>query len=314
MFIFKANFLAENLGCKKLHTNNYPELNLVYLKKGLTLKNSGSKARNETGYKFNGKELDEETGNYYYGARYYNPKWSLWLSVDNEYEKYPDWSPYNYTLQNPVKYVDPDGNSPIWKPNRKGHLIAEKGDNMKTLANYLGRNVNDVSKEYGISKNYQFKEGTTVIVNNNVTEATTNSKGLSWDKYKSVSNPREYVSQQDRYMCDQCAQMATNGEDINPQNAGKYGQFISWKAEQLGFEQVDNLDGVPINGGIITIGSDHTVSSYGQSKDGTQYVLNKGGYDFMPEVETLQETINHFNEIQETNYTMDDVKYYQKID
>ncbi|WP_369412523.1 RHS repeat-associated core domain-containing protein [Mesonia aestuariivivens] len=60
-------------------------------------------------YKFNAKELDEETGNYYYWARYYNPKWSIWLSVDPLAEKYPGWSPYNYTLQNPVKFVDPTG-------------------------------------------------------------------------------------------------------------------------------------------------------------------------------------------------------------
>ncbi|MFN4197919.1 MAG: RHS repeat-associated core domain-containing protein, partial [Flavobacterium sp.] len=33
-------------------------------------------------YKFNGKELDVETGLYYYGARYYNPQLSIWLSVD----------------------------------------------------------------------------------------------------------------------------------------------------------------------------------------------------------------------------------------
>ncbi|WP_317126985.1 RHS repeat-associated core domain-containing protein [Apibacter raozihei] len=26
----------------------------------------------------NGKELDEETGLYYYGARYYNPRESVW--------------------------------------------------------------------------------------------------------------------------------------------------------------------------------------------------------------------------------------------
>ena len=31
----------------------------------------------EMPYKFNGKELDEETGLYYYGARYMNPKTSL---------------------------------------------------------------------------------------------------------------------------------------------------------------------------------------------------------------------------------------------
>ena len=35
-----------------------------------------------TTYKFNAKELDSETGNYYYGARYYDPKVSVWLSVD----------------------------------------------------------------------------------------------------------------------------------------------------------------------------------------------------------------------------------------
>jgi RHS repeat-associated protein len=33
-------------------------------------------------YKFNGKEQDGETGYYYYGARYYNPRVSLWLNVD----------------------------------------------------------------------------------------------------------------------------------------------------------------------------------------------------------------------------------------
>ena len=66
---------------------------------------------NNSPYKFNGKELDDETGNYYYGARYYNPKWSFWLSVDPLAEDYPEWSPYNYTLNNPIRFIDPDGRS-----------------------------------------------------------------------------------------------------------------------------------------------------------------------------------------------------------
>ena len=33
-------------------------------------------------FKFNGKELDEESGLYYYGARYYDPRLSIWASVD----------------------------------------------------------------------------------------------------------------------------------------------------------------------------------------------------------------------------------------
>lgn len=64
-------------------------------------------------YRFNGKFFDEETGLYDYGARYYAPQESRWLSVDPMAHKYPGWSPYNYTLQNPVKYVDPDGNVPL---------------------------------------------------------------------------------------------------------------------------------------------------------------------------------------------------------
>ncbi|WP_260209428.1 RHS repeat domain-containing protein [Apibacter adventoris] len=66
-----------------------------------------------TPYLFNGKELDEETGLYYYGARYYNPRESVWLSVDPRTEKYPGISPYIYMGQNPVKYIDPEGMEPI---------------------------------------------------------------------------------------------------------------------------------------------------------------------------------------------------------
>lgn len=33
-------------------------------------------------FRFNAKEYDEETGNYYYGARYYEPKSSIWMGVD----------------------------------------------------------------------------------------------------------------------------------------------------------------------------------------------------------------------------------------
>ena len=64
-----------------------------------------------TPYLFNAKELDEETGLYYYGARYLNPKDARWLSVDPMFEKYIGMSPYNYCLNNPVKLIDPDGNA-----------------------------------------------------------------------------------------------------------------------------------------------------------------------------------------------------------
>jgi RHS repeat-associated protein len=62
-------------------------------------------------YKFNGKELDAETGYYYYGARYYNPKVSLWLNVDPLAEQ--TGQPYIAFNNNPVRFIDPTGMAPI---------------------------------------------------------------------------------------------------------------------------------------------------------------------------------------------------------
>ena len=58
-------------------------------------------------YSFNAKELDEETGMYYYEARYYKPP--VFTSRDPMFEKYFWMTPYAYCANNPVKYVDPSG-------------------------------------------------------------------------------------------------------------------------------------------------------------------------------------------------------------
>ena len=66
-----------------------------------------------TPYLFNAKEFDEETGLYYYGARYYDPRLSLWMSTDQLQEKYPNNSTYCYTHNNPIVYQDPNGKDAI---------------------------------------------------------------------------------------------------------------------------------------------------------------------------------------------------------
>ncbi|MCZ8319770.1 MAG: RHS repeat-associated core domain-containing protein, partial [Silanimonas sp.] len=60
-------------------------------------------------YRFSGKELDEETGLSYFGARYYNPKWSIWLGVDPLAGIALNKSPYHYCSYNPLNRVDPRG-------------------------------------------------------------------------------------------------------------------------------------------------------------------------------------------------------------
>ena len=63
----------------------------------------------ELPYKFNGKQFDDETGLYYYGARYMNPVASIWYGVDPLVEKYLNIGSYVYCAGNPVKLKDTDG-------------------------------------------------------------------------------------------------------------------------------------------------------------------------------------------------------------
>ena len=65
-----------------------------------------------TPYLFNAKEFDEETGMYYYGARYYEPRLSLWMSTDLLEEKNYGNSSYAYTY-NPITFIDPIGTDTI---------------------------------------------------------------------------------------------------------------------------------------------------------------------------------------------------------
>ena len=61
---------------------------------------------------FIGKERESETGFSYFGAWYYDSDLMTgWLSVDPMADKYPNISPYVYCALNPIRVVDPNGDS-----------------------------------------------------------------------------------------------------------------------------------------------------------------------------------------------------------
>jgi RHS repeat-associated protein len=118
-----------------------------------------------TPYRFTGKEQDEETGLIYFGARYLNPQTSMWLSADPAMGEYVPGAPindevrksnqnlpgmggvfnavnlhtYHYAGNNPVKYIDPDGNdfrTSEYHTNTKRYaLSSDKAMHLKDVLN-----------------------------------------------------------------------------------------------------------------------------------------------------------------------------------
>jgi len=87
-----------------LQSNNYYAFGL-----NMEMNTNGANGNNK--YQYNGKEWNDDFGLGLndYGARMYDPAIGRWNSVDPLAEISRKWSPYNYALDNPIRYIDPDG-------------------------------------------------------------------------------------------------------------------------------------------------------------------------------------------------------------
>ncbi|WP_248616341.1 RHS repeat-associated core domain-containing protein [Prevotella disiens] len=99
-------------------------------------------------YKFNGKQFDEETGLYYYGARYMNPVASIWYGVDPLAEKYINIGSYIYCHSSPIILIDPTGEGDYYAKNGSYLGTDKKKDNFIYIQYSSGKTKFEINGKY----------------------------------------------------------------------------------------------------------------------------------------------------------------------
>ena len=107
-------YCTDHIGSTRLVLDDSARIaeRLMFLPTGEVFMDEQNSTLYHSDFLFSGKELDAETGNYYFGARYLAPRLGIWLSPDPMQLKYPHVSSYAYCMGNPVKLIDLFGLAP----------------------------------------------------------------------------------------------------------------------------------------------------------------------------------------------------------
>jgi RHS repeat-associated protein len=101
-----------------------------YFPFGMRISQMYASSGTDNRYLFNSKELQDDFGLswYDYGARFYDPQLGRFHTLDRFAEKYWDLTPYQYAANNPIRYIDVNGDSiDIYDNNRKYMMTINDG-------------------------------------------------------------------------------------------------------------------------------------------------------------------------------------------
>lgn len=131
----------------------------------------------------------------------------MWASVDPMAEKYPEWSPYNYTLLNPVNMVDPDGKASVsnhyWFAYGALTQLGYSGSQRDLVSHYSSVYADHPSAIVRFVECMGFREG----IDYSDTELSQTTSSRLYSSWHSMS---------------------ADGESISPRNAMKRGQAFGW--------------------------------------------------------------------------------------